>query len=86
MIAIVGGGGWGTALAIHLARSAGPVRLWAREPEVVDGIRARRRSPWYLADVDVPVGVEPTNDLAEAIGGGGLGLLAVPSEFFPAQT
>ena len=84
MIAIVGGGSWGTALAIHLARNAGPVRLWAREPEVVDGIRARRRSPWYLADVDVPAGVEPTNDLAEAIRGASLVVMAVPSEFFAA--
>ncbi|MEK7385239.1 MAG: NAD(P)H-dependent glycerol-3-phosphate dehydrogenase [candidate division NC10 bacterium] len=84
MIAIVGGGSWGTALAIHLARSAGPVRLWAREPEVVEGIRARRRSPWYLADVDVPAGVEPTNDLAEAIRGASLVVMAVPSEFFAA--
>ena len=53
-VAVIGGGSWGTALAIHLARAGSPVRLWAREREVVDGIRARRRSPWYLADVDVP--------------------------------
>ena len=39
-VAIIGGGSWGTALAIHVARSAGPVRLWARETEVVEGIRA----------------------------------------------
>src|SRR5439155_752736 len=57
MIAIVGGGSWGTALAIHLARSAGAVRLWAREPEVVEGIRTRRRSPWYLPDLEIPSGV-----------------------------
>src|SRR5207247_2420608 len=41
MIAIVGGGSWGTALAIHLARSAGAVRLWARGPGGVEGVRAR---------------------------------------------
>jgi glycerol-3-phosphate dehydrogenase (NAD(P)+) len=82
MIAIVGGGSWGTALAIHLARRGTAVRLWAREPEVVEGIRARRRSPWYLADLDVPAGVEPTNDLAEAVRGATLVIVAVPSEFF----
>ncbi len=37
MITIVGAGSWGTALAIHLARSGAPVRLWARSTEVVDG-------------------------------------------------
>jgi glycerol-3-phosphate dehydrogenase (NAD(P)+) len=84
VIAIVGGGSWGTALAIHLARHAGPVRLWAREPEVVEGIRARRRSPWYLTDVDVPAGVEATGDVAEAVRGTSLIVMAVPSEFFAA--
>jgi glycerol-3-phosphate dehydrogenase (NAD(P)+) len=39
-VGIVGGGSWGTALGIHLARAGVAVRLWAREPEVVDGIRA----------------------------------------------
>src|SRR6266702_4537977 len=67
MIAIVGGGSWGTALAIHLAKNAGAVRLWAREPEVVEGIRARRRSPWYLPDVDIPAGVAATTDAAATL-------------------
>src|SRR5439155_520348 len=69
VISIVGGGSWGTALAIHLAKNAGAVRLWAREPEVVEGIRARRRSPWYLPDVDIPAGVAATTDAAEAVNG-----------------
>ena len=83
-LAIVGGGSWGTALAIHLARQGGAVRLWAREVEVVEGIRARRRSPWYLADLDVPAGVTPTTELAEAVHGASLLIVAVPSEFFAA--
>ena len=84
MIAIVGGGSWGTALAIHLARSAGAVRLWAREPEVVEGIRTRRRSPWYLSDLEIPSGVEATTEVAEAVRGASLVVVVVPSEFFAA--
>ena len=84
MIAIVGGGSWGTALAIHLARSAGAVRLWAREPEVVEGIRTRRRSPWYLSDLEIPSGVDATTEVAEAVRGASLVVVAVPSEFFAA--
>ena len=84
MIAIVGGGSWGTALAIHLARSAGAVRLWAREPEVVEGIRTRRRSPWYLPDLEIPSGVDATTEVAEAVRGASLVVVAVPSEFFAA--
>src|SRR2546428_13454124 len=84
MIAIVGGGSWGTALAIHLARSADAVRLWAREPEVVEGIRTRRRSPWYLPDLEIPSGVDATTEIAEALGGASLVFVALPSQFFAA--
>ena len=83
-IAVIGGGSWGTALAIHVARAGSPVHLWAREREVVDGIRARRRSPWYLADIDVPAAVTPTNDVEEALRGATLAILVVPSEFVAA--
>ena len=82
MIAIVGGGSWGTALGVHLARAGAPVRLWAREPEVVRGLRDARRNPWYLADVEVPPGIEATNDLGEAARGASLVVMVVPSEFF----
>jgi len=80
-VAIIGGGSWGTALAIHAARAGTGVRLWAREREVVDGIRSRRRSPWYLADIDVPPGVDATTDQGEALHGATLVIVAVPSEF-----
>src|SRR5439155_906858 len=77
-VAILGGGSWGTALAIHLAKNAGAVRLWAREPEVVEGIRVRGRSPWYLPDVDIPGGVAATTDAAEAATGASVVVVAVP--------
>jgi glycerol-3-phosphate dehydrogenase (NAD(P)+) len=83
-ISIIGGGSWGTALAIHLAKNAGAVRLWAREPEVVEGIRARRRSPWYLPDLEIPAGAAATTDVVEAVRGASLVVVAVPSEFFAA--
>ena len=81
MIALVGGGSWGTALAVHLARAGAAVRLWAREPEVVAGVRAARRNPWYLADIELPAGVEVTGDLAAAARGASLVVMVVPSEF-----
>ncbi|HET7340783.1 MAG TPA: NAD(P)H-dependent glycerol-3-phosphate dehydrogenase [Methylomirabilota bacterium] len=84
MIAIVGAGSWGTALAVHLARGGAPVRLCGRSAEVVNAIRARRRNPWYLTDVDVPAGVEVTADAAAALTGAEVVVVAVPSEFFAA--
>ena len=80
-VGIVGGGSWGTALAIHLARAGTPVRIWAREAEIVEGIRRERRNPWYLADAAIPLNVEATGDLQEATNGVDIVIVAVPSEF-----
>jgi len=84
VIALVGGGSWGTALAVHLARGGTPVRLWAREPEVVAGIRETRGNPWYLADIELPADVEVTGELAAVARGASLIVMVVPSEFFAA--
>jgi glycerol-3-phosphate dehydrogenase (NAD(P)+) len=84
MIGVIGAGSWGTALVAHLARNGEQVRLWARSPEVVEGIRAHRRNPWYLADVELPGGIEATADAATALAGVELVIVAVPSEFLGA--
>lgn len=83
-IAVIGGGSWGTALTIHLARAGAAVRLWAREVEVVDGIRTTRRNPIYLSDVECPANVEATADPEEAVRGADIVVMVVPSEFFAA--
>jgi glycerol-3-phosphate dehydrogenase (NAD(P)+) len=82
MITVVGAGSWGTALAIHLAKGGEPVRLWARNPTVVDALRSGRRNPWYLADVELPPTVEATSDATAALASATLVIVAVPSEFF----
>jgi glycerol-3-phosphate dehydrogenase (NAD(P)+) len=81
MIAIVGAGSWGTALAIHLARNGSAVRLWARSPQLAEAITARRRNPWYLTDLEVPALVQATADAAAAIDDADIVVIAVPSEF-----
>lgn len=84
IVGVVGAGSWGTALALHLARAGATVRLWAREPEVADGIRTARRNPFYLSDVECPRGLHATTDPIEAVQGAGLVVVVVPSEFFAA--
>jgi glycerol-3-phosphate dehydrogenase (NAD(P)+) len=81
-IAVIGAGSWGTALAAHLRRRGDDVRLWAREPEVVAGIRERGRNPFFLADVDLPTGLEVGGDINAVVEGTTLVVVAVPSEFF----
>lgn len=76
--AVIGGGSWGTALASVLAHN-GPVKLWAREPDVVEGINASHRNPRYQKDMDLPENIRATGDLGEAIDGAELVCVVVPS-------
>jgi glycerol-3-phosphate dehydrogenase (NAD(P)+) len=81
-VAVIGAGSWGTALAAHLCRRGARVRLWAREPEVVAGVRANGRNPFFLGDVDLPEGLEVSTDINAVVAGAALVVAAVPSEFF----
>jgi glycerol-3-phosphate dehydrogenase (NAD(P)+) len=78
-IAVIGGGAWGTALAIHAARLGHPVRLWMREADLVARMSARRDNPLYLPGVRIPDGVEPTAVLEEAVRDAALVVAAVPT-------
>lgn len=68
-IAIIGGGSWGTALAIALTRSTRPHRLslWAHSPEVVETLRARQVNEIYLPGFELPADVEVTGGLEKAL-------------------
>ena len=78
-IAVVGAGAWGTALALHLSRDGRSVRLWAYETAVVTAIRSSRENSVFLPGVLLPVSLEPTHSLEEALNGADAVVFAVPS-------
>ena len=78
-VAVVGAGSWGTALAIHLARSGHDVRLWVREPELLEAMRATGENRMFLPGFALPEGVRPVATFEEALEGARLVLSAVPS-------
>ena len=78
-IAILGAGGWGTALAVHLARVGHDVRLWARDDKLVEEMRARRINSRYLPDLELPDRVTPESRYEAALDGAKLVVFAVPS-------
>ncbi len=80
-VAVIGAGSWGTALAIHLARAGCKVALWAREPEIVDGVRTRRRNPLFLPEFELPVEVRVTGSLRDAAEGAAAVVFVVPVQF-----
>ena len=79
-VAVLGGGGWGTALAQVTARAGNEVALWARDPAVVSAINTARRNPRYLSDLTLDPAVRATADLAAAITAAEAVLLAVPAQ------
>jgi len=80
-ISVIGGGAWGTGLAVYLGRHGHAVRLWVREPELVERIQAHRDNPVFLPDVPVPAGVTALGSLREAVAGTGVAIAAIPSAF-----
>jgi glycerol-3-phosphate dehydrogenase (NAD(P)+) len=64
-IGVLGGGAWGTALAQVAARGGQPVRLWARESEVVESINADHENRLFLKGVPLEPGIEATGVLGD---------------------
>jgi glycerol-3-phosphate dehydrogenase (NAD(P)+) len=62
---VIGGGAWGTALAQLLAADGAPVRLWAREAEVVAVINAEHRNPGFLPGAALSASLTATGSLAD---------------------
>jgi glycerol-3-phosphate dehydrogenase (NAD(P)+) len=83
-ISIIGDGGWGTTLAIHLARKKYPVMLWGAFADHVAEVRKTRISKKYLPGYHIPVSVQLTSNLEQALSYGELIVLATPSEYLPA--
>lgn len=77
--AVLGAGGWGTALAVHLGRNGHRVSLWGRDPVLLREIAARRANPTYLPDITLPATVHPVVDLARALADVDHVIVAVPS-------
>ncbi len=80
-VSVLGAGGWGTALAIHLNNRTFKTRLWARNAEYAAWLKRYRENTKYLAGISIPESVKITADLPEALDGTDLIVLAVPSQF-----
>ena len=79
-IAVLGGGAWGTALAVTMLRAGHEVRLWARDGETVAAINERRENPRYLPGLGLDAGILATRDLNEALAKADTVLSVVPTQ------
>ena len=78
-LAIIGAGSWGTALAIVLAPRFDEVRLWVREADLAERMRATGENDLYLPGYRLPANVHVTTELAEALHGARIVVGAIPS-------
>ncbi|GAA1997163.1 NAD(P)H-dependent glycerol-3-phosphate dehydrogenase [Brevibacterium samyangense] len=78
--AVLGAGSWGTTFAKVIGDAGHPVTLWARRPEVAAEITTSRTNRAYLGDIALPKTVDATADIAEALAGASVVVLAVPAQ------
>lgn len=80
-ISVLGAGAWGTALAHIAAENGKEVVLWAREPELIDEIKTKRRNTLFLPDVALNKNITPTNDQAAAVLNAEAVLMVIPAQY-----
>src|SRR5688572_7031173 len=78
-IGVLGSGSWGTALAVHLARTGHDVRLWARDAALAADMAAARMNRTYLPEIELPPSLAPTPDMRAAVDEAHFVVMAVPS-------
>jgi glycerol-3-phosphate dehydrogenase (NAD(P)+) len=83
-VVVVGDGGWGTAMAIHLARIGRDVALWSHDPAYARRLAEHRTNPLFLPGHPIPAPVAVGSDLAALLPGADLLVSAVPTEFLRA--
>ncbi len=78
-IGILGGGAWGTALAINAQEAGCQTRLWAREEAIAEALSAGNGNPLFLPDLETPRIAASTNmaDLSDC----DAVLAVVPAQF-----
>lgn len=82
-IAILGAGGWGTALAIVLTRSREPheISLWVHDPALAEFLRRERENLSYLPGHKLPAQVKVTHDIATVVSNARIVVGAMPSSY-----
>lgn len=78
-VAVIGGGSWGTALALVLARKQAPVSLWVHDPELCQRMVDLGENATYLPGIPLAPSIQLTHSLSAALEGAALVLTVMPS-------
>ena len=78
---ILGDGGWGTTLAIHLHRLGHRVTWWGAFPDYLRLLDRRRENAKFLPGIPIPRSIRITPDLSDAVSSAQIVVLAIPSQY-----
>lgn len=80
--AIIGDGGWGTALAKLLHENGHQVRVWGPFEDNIQAIQKNGMNEAFLPGIPLPPAIEWTSSASDAITGAELVVLAMPTQFY----
>lgn len=83
---VLGGGSFGTALALVLASKGVFVKVWVRSETQAEFVNENRENTKYLPGVKIPENITWTTDVSDAVKSVGLVLFAIPTQFLRAFT
>jgi glycerol-3-phosphate dehydrogenase (NAD(P)+) len=78
-LAIIGGGSWGTALAMVLAPRSQSLKLWVFEADLAERISRSRVNDIFLPGFRLPDGIQIVRELPAALDGADIVLGVMPS-------
>lgn len=80
-IAILGDGGWGTTLAVLLAKQGYAVTLWGVFADYIKTVDKTRCNPKFLPGIEIPRQIKITSDIKSAVKDKEIVVLAIPSQY-----
>ncbi len=80
-IAVIGDGGWGTALCIEVFKKGYKACLYGVFEDYIRVLSQSRENTKFLKGVTIPRDIEITSSLNKALDGAGAAILAVPSKY-----
>jgi len=79
-IAVIGGGAWGTALALVARRAGRSVTIWAYEKETVEAINKTHKNPDYLPAITLDPEITASSDIQAVTAGAQAVFLVTPAQ------
>ncbi len=81
-IAVIGGGSWGTALAVSLSTAGHTIKLWDIDKSHLDELTENRENIRYLPGIKFPDKLKISSSVEEAADGTDIILFSAPAQHF----